>query len=44
MTALGKQLFFDASLSGSGRLACASCHSPDHGFFAGEFAVGATGR
>lgn len=32
MTALGKQLFFDASLSGSGKLACASCHSPDHGF------------
>ncbi|WP_345814354.1 cytochrome c peroxidase [Paraburkholderia sp. PREW-6R] len=31
-TALGKQLFFDASLSGSGKLACASCHSPDHGF------------
>jgi cytochrome c peroxidase len=32
MTALGKQLFFDPSLSGSGRLACASCHSPDHAF------------
>lgn len=32
MTALGKQLFFDASLSGSGKLACASCHSPDHAF------------
>ncbi|WGS48831.1 c-type cytochrome [Paraburkholderia sp. D15] len=32
MSALGKQLFFDASLSGSGRLACASCHSPGHGF------------
>lgn len=32
MTALGKQLFFDASLSGSGKLACASCHSPEHGF------------
>jgi Cytochrome c peroxidase len=32
MTAVGKQLFFDASLSGSGKLACASCHSPDHGF------------
>ncbi|CAH2907048.1 MAG: Cytochrome c peroxidase (EC [uncultured Paraburkholderia sp.] len=32
MTALGKQLFFDPSLSGSGKLACASCHSPDHGF------------
>jgi len=32
MTAVGKQLFFDASLSGSGKLACASCHSPQHGF------------
>ncbi|MFM0737110.1 cytochrome c peroxidase [Paraburkholderia xenovorans] len=32
MSALGKQLFFDASLSGSGKLACASCHSPDHAF------------
>ncbi|RKP52793.1 cytochrome-c peroxidase [Trinickia fusca] len=30
--ALGRQLFFDASLSGSGRLACASCHSPGHAF------------
>jgi cytochrome c peroxidase len=32
MTALGKQIFFDRSLSGSGKLACASCHSPDHAF------------
>ncbi|MET3246226.1 cytochrome c peroxidase [Burkholderia sp. OAS925] len=32
MSALGKQLFFDPSLSGSGKLACASCHSPDHAF------------
>lgn len=32
MTAVGKQLFFDPSLSGSGKLACASCHSPQHGF------------
>nr|WP_233272694.1 cytochrome c peroxidase [Paraburkholderia acidisoli] len=32
MTALGKQMFFDPSLSGSGKLACASCHSPDHAF------------
>jgi cytochrome c peroxidase len=31
-TALGKQLFFDPSLSGSGKLACASCHSPEHAF------------
>ncbi len=32
MTVVGKQLFFDASLSGSGKLACASCHSPERGF------------
>jgi cytochrome c peroxidase len=29
---LGKLLFFDASLSGSGRMSCASCHAPDHAF------------
>jgi cytochrome c peroxidase len=32
MAVLGKQMFFDTSLSGSGKLACASCHSPEHGF------------
>jgi cytochrome c peroxidase len=32
MTALGKAMFFDPSLSGSGQQSCASCHSPDHGF------------
>ena len=32
MTALGEKLFFDPSLSGSGKLACASCHSPSHAF------------
>lgn len=32
MTALGKQIFFDPSLSGSGKLACASCHDPAHAF------------
>ncbi|HGL6720256.1 cytochrome-c peroxidase [Burkholderia contaminans] len=32
MTALGKELFFDPSLSGSGKLACASCHSAEHAF------------
>ncbi len=26
---LGRALFFDARLSGSGRLSCASCHQPD---------------
>jgi cytochrome c peroxidase len=31
ITAVGKQMFFDPSLSGSGKLACASCHSPAYG-------------
>jgi len=30
--ALGKQLFFDASLSASGKQSCASCHSPEHAY------------
>jgi cytochrome c peroxidase len=29
---LGKLLFFDQSLSASGRMSCASCHSPVHAF------------
>ncbi len=29
---LGRQMFVDPSLSGSGTLACASCHSPQHAF------------
>ncbi len=29
---LGRQMFFDPSLSGSGQLACASCHSPAHAY------------
>ena len=29
---LGRALFFDPSLSGSGKLACSSCHDPAHGF------------
>ncbi len=32
LTALGRALFFDASLSASGRVACASCHDPRHAF------------
>lgn len=31
ITSVGRLMFFDASLSGSGKLACASCHSPQHG-------------
>lgn len=29
---LGKQLFFDARLSGDGNMSCASCHSPLYGW------------
>ena len=29
---LGKRLFFDSSLSASGKMACATCHDPKHGF------------
>src|SRR6266702_3077384 len=32
MAQLGKQIFHDASLSSSGALSCASCHSPDHAY------------
>lgn len=32
MTSVGEKIFFDPTLSGSGKLACASCHSPDHAF------------
>ena len=29
---LGKQIFYDASLSASGQQSCATCHSPSHSF------------
>ena len=32
MVALGRRLFFDPGLSGSGRTACASCHQPARAF------------
>jgi cytochrome c peroxidase len=32
MTEVGRALFFDASLSASGKLACARCHDPKHAF------------
>jgi cytochrome c peroxidase len=32
LLALGRQMFFDASLSASQRLSCASCHSPSHAY------------
>jgi cytochrome c peroxidase len=32
MARLGRDVFFDTSLSSSGKVACASCHSPDHAY------------
>jgi cytochrome c peroxidase len=32
MAQLGREIFFDASLSSSGKIACASCHSPEHAY------------
>jgi cytochrome c peroxidase len=32
MARLGRRIFFDPSLSASGRLSCASCHSPQHAY------------
>ena len=32
LTELGRVLFFDSSLSASGKQSCASCHSPDHAY------------
>lgn len=32
LTALGRKIFFDPSLSASGKQACASCHDPAHAF------------
>ena len=32
IVAIGRQIFFDASLSASGRMSCANCHSPTHAY------------
>jgi len=32
MAKLGHDIFLDTSLSSSGKIACASCHSPDHAY------------
>lgn len=32
MAQLGRQIFYDANLSSSGQLSCASCHSPQHAY------------
>ncbi|HEY9126864.1 MAG TPA: cytochrome c peroxidase [Acidobacteriaceae bacterium] len=36
IAALGKRIFFDASLSASRRLSCASCHDPAHAYAPGN--------
>jgi cytochrome c peroxidase len=33
---LGRELFFDPRLSGSGRMSCASCHDPGHAYAPGN--------
>lgn len=32
LTSLGRAMFFDPSLSASGTMACAGCHSPEHAY------------
>ncbi|MGD0851190.1 cytochrome-c peroxidase [Bradyrhizobium sp.] len=32
MAQLGREMFYDPSLSSSGKMSCASCHSPDHAY------------
>jgi cytochrome c peroxidase len=32
MAELGRQIFYDSGLSSSGRMSCASCHSPQHAY------------
>lgn len=32
LTALGRKMFFDPSLSASGKQSCSSCHDPNHAF------------
>jgi len=52
MAQIGKQIFYDKGLSGSGRLACASCHDPVHHYgppggdsvFLGGLTLGQQGR
>ncbi len=45
LVALGRQLFFDPRVSRTGRVSCASCHRPDHGFSdARRFSPDADGR
>jgi cytochrome c peroxidase len=36
LEALGRKLFFEPALSASGKMACATCHDPKHGFGPGN--------
>ena len=36
MSQLGRALFFDGSLSRSGKMSCATCHDPNHAFAPGD--------
>jgi cytochrome c peroxidase len=42
--ALGRKLFFDPRISGSGQMACASCHDPDLGWADGRSMAFGDGR
>ena len=43
--ALGRALFFDARLSRTGKVSCATCHDPEKGFSNGErFGTGVDGK
>jgi cytochrome c peroxidase len=43
--ALGKRLYFDASLSIDKSVSCATCHDPGHGFaYAGDVSTGVGGK
>ena len=45
ITDLGRQLFFDANLSSTGKVSCGTCHQPDKAFTNGEAkGVGVHGR
>jgi cytochrome c peroxidase len=42
---LGRQLYFDTRLSKDGKISCASCHDPDHGYAKEtQFGVGVGGQ
>src|SRR5579871_3039617 len=41
----GRKMFFDPSLSDSGKISCATCHDPDHAYApANDLAVQAGGK